>query len=406
MSKYGLLGEKLSHSYSPGIHGMLGDYEYGLYEVPPEGLDAFMKDFALDGMNVTIPYKKTVLKYCKFLSDAVKRIGCVNTIVNVNSILCGYNTDYYGFSYLVGSSGIDVRGKKALILGSGGASLSVKCVLEDLGAADIVVISRSGPDNYENIDRHCDADVIVNTTPVGMYPDTGSAAVDLSRFENCSGVLDIIYNPLRTALLMDAERLNIRNAGGLEMLVAQAKKSAELFTGDAIPDAKIAEIARVIRSNAENIVLIGMPGCGKSTIGRALAEKLGRTFIDIDSDIESRSGKTIPEIFIESGEAAFRRLETGLLSEYGKRSGLVIATGGGFVTVKSNYPLLHQNGRMIWIRRDINTLPSEGRPISMTTDITELYEARRDKYEAFSDIVIDNDGSAADAVSRIMEELK
>ena len=327
MMRCGLLGEKLGHSYSPAIHAQLADYAYGLYEVAPEDLPAFLTGGDFDALNVTIPYKKAVIPYCAELSPMAQRLGSVNVLVRrPDGTLYGDNADAFGFEYLVRHSGINVAGQKALVLGNGGASATIQAVLEQLGA-HVTVISRHGPDNYENLDRHADAHVIVNTTPVGMYPNTGKAAVDLRQFPQCAGVLDIVYNPARTALLLQAERLGIPCAGGLYMLVAQAKRSCEVFTGTVIDDAQILRIHRLLRQEMENIVLIGMPGSGKSTIAALLAERLHRPVLDSDAQIVETAGVSIPDIFAAGGEDAFRARETAALAELGKRSGAVLATG-------------------------------------------------------------------------------
>ena len=283
MMRCGLLGEKLGHSYSPAIHAQLADYAYGLYEVAPEDLPAFLTGGDFDALNVTIPYKKAVIPYCAELSPIAQKLGSVNVLVRrADGTLYGDNADAFGFEYLVRRSGIDVAGQKALVLGNGGASATIQAVLEQLGA-HVTVISRHGPDNYDNLDRHADARVIVNTTPVGMYPNTGRAAVDLRQFPQCAGVLDIVYNPARTALLLQAERLGIPCAGGLYMLVAQAKRSCEVFTDTVIDDAEILRIHRLLRQKMENIVLIGMPGSGKSTIAVRISESLGIPMLSKDS---------------------------------------------------------------------------------------------------------------------------
>ena len=405
MKRYGLLGEKLGHSYSPQIHGALADYPYDLYEVSPDKLGEFLTTTPLAGMNVTIPYKKAVLDYCAGLSDAARKIGSVNTLVRRENGWYGDNTDYYGFCHMVRVSGIDIAGKKALVLGNGGVSLTVQQALADLGAAQVVVISRRGEDNYENLDRHSDAKVIVNTTPVGMYPNNGQSVVSLARFGDLCGVLDLIYNPDRTALLLQAQERGIPAMGGLVMLVAQAKRAAELFTGMSIDDAKIAAITRQLQNQMLNVVLVGMPGCGKSTVGRQLAEKLGRPFYDADEVLTERAGCSIPEIFRNGGEAAFRELEHQVLVDLGKLSGAVIATGGGCVTRRENYAPLHQNGRIFWLQRDLEKLPTDGRPISQSTTAQALYQARKPLYEAFSDTVVDNNAGRGDAAARILEEL-
>ncbi len=399
----GLLGRKLTHSYSPQIHSCLGDYSYILYEKEPEQLANFLRTGSFTGLNVTIPYKKDVIAFCDLLSERAKQLGAVNTIVRqADNTLIGHNTDYFGFLSMVNHSGLSVCDKKVLVLGSGGASVTVVAVLQALGAK-VVVISRSGADNYENIGKHTDASVIVNTTPVGMYPNTGESPVDLDFFPNLEGVLDLIYNPFRTKLLMDAQRRGLVTENGLWMLVAQAKESAEWFTDRNISDAVIEAIYKKLRKQMENIVLIGMPGCGKSTIGKLLAERTGKTFVDADAAIIENAGISIPEIFATSGEEGFRQIETSVLSELGKRSGLVIATGGGCVTREENYPLLHQNGRIIWLQRDISSLPKDGRPLSQANDLTDMFNKRQPMYERFADMGVDNNLSPEDTVRRILE---
>lgn len=407
MLKCGLLGEKLGHSYSPQIHSMLADYEYELFEKSPEELEAFLKSGEFDGLNVTIPYKKAVMPYCAELSPTAAQIGSVNTIVRrSDGSLYGDNTDAFGFENLILHNGIEVKGKKALVLGTGGASVTAQAVLKNLGASEVVVISRKGEDNYENIAKHADAEIIANTTPVGMYPNNGKAAVDLTQFPKLSGVLDVVYNPARTALLLQAERLGIPCAGGLYMLVSQAKRSCELFTGKSIPDSEIDRIERVLSHQMQNIVIIGMPGSGKTTVSTMLAEKLGRKILDTDTIVSENAGMTIPEIFAAQGEAGFRRLETEATAEVGKLSGNIISTGGGVVTVADNYGLLHQNGVIVWIERDTNKLARDGRPISLSSDLNELYAARLPLYDRFADIKADNNGDINDTVNAIMEMIK
>ncbi|MGM9661825.1 MAG: shikimate kinase [Oscillospiraceae bacterium] len=403
----GLLGEKLGHSYSPAIHAMLGDYEYWLYEKSPEELADFLKNGEFQGLNVTIPYKKTVLPYCAELSDAARRIGSVNTLVRrADGSLYGDNTDAFGFAGMVKKSGVEAAGKKAVVLGSGGASVTVCDVLRRLGAASVTVISRRGEDNYENLSRHADAEILVNTTPVGMYPNNGAAAVDLAAFPRCEAVLDIIYNPARTALLLQAERLGIPHAGGLYMLVAQAKRSAELFLSRPIDDGEIGRIEGVLSRSMQNVVLVGMPGCGKSTLAARLGEALGREVLDADAEIEKAAGMPIPEIFRRYGEEEFRRRETETLAALGKRSGAVIATGGGAVLREENYPLLHQNGLIFWVQREIDRLPKEGRPVSLKSDLNTLYETRRPRYQRFADYETDNNGSVQEAARQILEVMQ
>ena len=407
MLKCGLLGQKLGHSYSPAIHGMLADYDYQLFEREPEQLEDFLKNGPWDGINVTIPYKKAVLPYCAELSDTARRIGSVNTIVRrPDGSLYGDNTDAYGFESLVGKSGIDVRGKKALVLGSGGASVTVVAVLKMLGAESVTVISRGGEDNYDNLSKHADARIIANTTPVGMYPNNGQAALDLAQFPQCEGVLDVVYNPARTALLLQAEKLGIPCAGGLYMLVAQAKRSSELFTGRIIPDSEIGRIEKLLSGQMKNIVLVGMPSSGKSTLAAALGERLGRPVYEADALIEQEAGMDIPAIFAQYGEGHFRALETEVLSRLGKLSGAVISTGGGCVTREENYDLLHQNGTILWLQRGTEKLDKTGRPLSLKNDLNEMYQKREPMYRRFADAAVDNNGSVEAALAQILEVLQ
>lgn len=403
--KCGLLGRKLGHSYSPQIHGYLGDYCYELFEKEPEDVGAFLKNGDFTGINVTIPYKKDVIPYLDALSPVAGQMGAVNTIVRREGKLIGHNTDYFGFQSMVMRSGLTVDGKKVLVLGSGGASNTAVAVLKELGA-DVVTISRSGKNNYGNLHLHKDASVIVNCTPVGMYPNTGTSPIDLDLFPALEGVLDVVYNPARTQLLLDAEKRDLVTMNGLWMLVAQAKESAEWFAGHPISDDKIGEIHAALRMQMENIILIGMPGCGKSTVGKALAEKLGKKFVDADDAIIERAGKPIPEIFAQDGEAGFRAVETAVLAELGKQSGLVIATGGGCVTQERNYPPLHQNGTIFWLCRDIDKLPTDGRPLSQAGRLAEMYAVRKPMYERFADHSVDNNGDLYRTLVQIREELK
>ena len=402
----GLLGEKLGHSYSPAIHAMLADYDYRLYEKSPGELADFILRGGWDGLNVTIPYKKAVMPYCTELSGTARRCGSVNTLLRLpGGAIRGENTDAYGFSYLLQSLGFDPAGKKCVIFGSGGAAATVRAVLAEKGAGEIVTVSRSGEDNYGNLARHADAAFVVNATPAGMFPHNGGAAASLAPFTRCEAVADLIYNPARTALLMEAERLGIPCANGLGMLAAQAKRSAELFLGTDIPDGEIARIEEKLSREMQNIVLIGMPGCGKSTVGKLLAEALGREFCESDALVEREAALSIPEIFRREGEAGFRKRETAALAELGKLSGAVIATGGGCVTRQENYPLLHQNGVIVRLQRQLDRLPREGRPISLQSDIGELYERRRPFYERFADLSISNDGTPEETVRAIMDKL-
>ena len=400
----GLIGEKLGHSFSPAIHGMLSDYEYKLYELSPEQVGPFLEAKAYDGLNVTIPYKKTVIPYCDELTDAARSIGSVNTIVKrPDGTLLGHNTDYDGFLWLLKNAGAKVEGKKAVVLGTGGASVTVQAALRDLGAAQVVVVSRSGGDNYENIARHADAKILVNATPVGMYPKTGVSPVDLDVFTALEGVFDVIYNPAKTRLLLEAEKRGIPCANGLGMLVAQAKAAAERFTGKLIDDEKVYTIRAELQRSTRNILLIGMPGSGKSTVGAALAEKLGRRLVDADALIVEKAGCTIPEIFEKDGEEGFRRIEHEVLCEISKESGLVIATGGGVVTRPENMDPMRQNSLIVWLLRDLNKLPRDGRPLSQKNPLAEMFKVREPLYRAAADCIADNNGSLEDTVNQILE---
>ena len=405
--KCGLLGGKLTHSYSPQIHSFLGQYRYELFEKQPDELEFFLENGDFTGLNVTIPYKKAVIPYCAELSPIAKKLGAVNTIVRrPDGTLIGHNTDYFGFERMLRSSGLDVSGKKVLVLGSGGAANTVIAVLNAQGA-NAVVISRSGENHYENLHLHSDAKVIVNATPVGMYPNVGDSPVNLALFPELEGVLDLIYNPARTQLLLDAENRGLIACNGLAMLVAQAKESAEWFTGAKISDEVIPEIHCNLKRQMENIILIGMPGSGKTTVGKLLTEKAGKTFVDAEAHLVQEAEKTIPEIVADCGEAGFRAFETEVLAELGKKSGLVIATGGGCVTRECNYPLLHQNGTLFWLQRDLAQLPVDGRPLSQSTDLAKMYETRKSMYEHFADHTVDNNSDpqmAVNAIVKILEE--
>lgn len=402
----GLLGRKLSHSYSPQIHNYLGSYTYQLYEKEPDEVGSFLKSNDFDALNVTIPYKKDVIPFCSELSPAAKKLGAVNTIIRrKDGALYGHNTDYFGFLSTVKKTGLSIAGKKALVLGSGGASVTAVAVLKEMGARAIT-ISRNGENNYDNLSLHGDASLIVNATPVGMYPNNGQAPVDLSMFSKLEGVIDMIYNPSRTALLQQAAARGIVAENGLWMLVAQAKESAEWFTGSPIPESSIHEIYQKLNSQMQNIILVGMPGCGKSTIGIALSKLLGRSFVDADEFLVENVRRSIPDIFAQDGEDTFRRLETESLSELGKRSGQVIATGGGCVTRKENYPLLHQNGTIVWLQRPIEQLPTDGRPLSQKTNLAAMYRTRAPMYEAFSDCIVRNDSDTISVARKIMEAIQ
>jgi len=403
--QFGLLGKKLGHSYSPQIHSHLGDYPYDLFEKSPEELVDFLKNGDFDGLNVTIPYKKTVIPYCESLSPIARRLGSVNTLIRRNDgKLVGHNTDYFGFKTMLRKSGVDVENRVVVVLGAGGASNTVVAVLEEMGAIIHVVSHKEN--TPETLARYPETVLLVNATPVGMYPNNGETPADLSYFPKLEGVLDLIYNPARTRLLLDAEQRGLVAVNGLEMLVAQAKESAEWFIHRAIPDSEIDRIYIHLRNQMENVVLIGMPGSGKTTIGAKIAEASGRQHIDADAYLVEKAGRPIADIFASDGEAVFRRLETEVLQELGKRSGLVISTGGGCVTRPENYPLLHQNGIIFRIRRDLDLLPTEGRPLMRNTAKTDMFRVRDPLYNQFADYQVDNSSTPEAAAAEILHLLE
>ena len=403
--EYGLIGEKLGHSFSPQLHKALAGYDYQLYPTPPEQVEELFRRREFRGLNVTIPYKQTVIPLCDEVDPRAAAIGAVNTVVNRDGRLIGCNTDIDGLIYLARRTGIDLSGKKVVVLGSGGTSRTAQAAAKELGAAKIVVVSRHGGDNYENLSRHADAQVLINTTPVGMYPNCGVSPVSLEAFPQLTGVLDVVYNPLRTALLMEAEARGIPCSCGLPMLAAQAKRAAELFTGEAIADHRLEAVIAELTAQVRNVVLIGMPGCGKSSVGRALAKRLGKKFLDLDYQIEGKIRMPIPKFFAQRGEEAFRELESGIAREVGAYTGCVLSTGGGIVTREENYPPLHQNGVIVHLTRDLDRLPTNGRPISQSTDLSELWKRRKPLYAAFADLTVDNNGPVEETVQQIEKEL-
>ena len=403
--KYALIGEKLSHSFSKIIHEAIGKYEYDLVSVPQGNLKDFVINNKYAGFNVTIPYKKDIMEFCDYISPSAKKIGCVNTVKKVDGKLFGYNTDYDGFDAMARKSNISFCGKKVAILGSGGTSLTVKAVVSDCGAEDIKFVSRSGKFNYENINEWKDCQIIVNTTPVGMFPCSGETPVNISDFPQCEGVLDVVYNPLTTKLVFDATQKGISSSNGLYMLVYQAKRAFEIFTDDTLSNDITNKIYVDLYKQMSNIILVGMPGCGKSTIGKQLAKALNKQFVDADAEITLDAQMNIPEIFAKFGEDGFRRIETQVLNKIGQMSNLVIATGGGCVTREENYPLLHQNGTICWIKRDIDALPKAGRPLSQAGNLAQMYAYRKPLYAQFADITVENSGTVAEVVQNIVKGL-
>lgn len=406
MERFGLLGERLGHSLSPQIHRFFGEYPYELIEKQSNELDDFFRDSPFRAINVTIPYKKTVIPYCTVLDETAARIGSVNTICFDADAVRGYNTDYAGFRYLLESNAIPVKGRKVLVLGSGGSSVTACCVLRDLEAREVVVISRSGENNYGNLSRHADAGVIVNTTPVGMFPHNLQAPVALDDFPHCEAVVDIIYNPLKTQLLLDAEARGIPAVNGMAMLVAQGKRAAELFLNTSIDNAVITSTVQAMNRQFSGVALIGMPGCGKSTVGRLLAELLGREFADTDEVTARLAGAPIPAYIAAHGEEAFRACEERAVAEVGKQLGTVIATGGGAVLRESNRNALRQNATVVFLERPLEELSTEGRPLSRGgAALAELYEQRLPLYRATADHIVPVAETPMATCRRIMEVL-
>lgn len=416
---YGLLGRSLGHSYSPKIHALLGAYEYRLFEVEPEDVKEFVLHGRYDGINVTIPYKETVMPLCDELSDAARAIGCVNTLVRrADGTIYGDNTDYDGFSFMLDRAGVEAAGRKALVLGAGGASKTVCAVLRDRGAREVAVVSRGLPGaGFDTVERHYDADIVVNATPVGMYPHCPESIVDLEPFartgetragyrDGLDAVLDVVYNPARTGILLQAEKLGVAHENGLSMLVAQAKRASEVFRGVRIDESAMERAIERVAADMRSVVLIGMPGGGKSTVGALVAARLGRPFVDVDERIAQRAGMPVPEIFERLGEAAFRRYETEAVREVCKESGLVAACGGGVVTQPRNYDLLHQNAVVVLLRRPLELLACEGRPVSKATGVAELFRRRAKLYEAWADAAVENDATLEDAVERVIAALE
>lgn len=405
MNRFGLLGQHLGHSYSPQLHALLGNGDYGLFEVEPQSLGAFLQNTDFLGCNVTIPYKRAVLPYCAVLSDAARESGSVNTLVRrADGSLFGDNTDIDGFRALLRAVGGIRAGEEAVVLGTGGAAQAVRFVLREAGA-NCVFISRSGKDNYETLSRHKSAVLLVNATPVGMYPKARACPADLSGLPALRAVIDLIYNPARTRLLLRAQERGLAAVGGLGMLVTQAAAAHERFGFGQTPQSRQDEIHRILARQMQNIVLIGMPASGKTTVGRALAAKLGREFFDSDGEFTARFGQT-PAQFIEThGEAPFRDAETAILQDLCAKRNCVIATGGGCVTRRENDDLLRANARVVWLRRDLSLLSTAQRPISRRDGLDALWQARRGHYARLCDLCADNNGSISAAVSEILEGL-
>ena len=402
---YGLLGKTLKHSFSPQLHAAIGallkePYPYVLFEKQPEELEAFLRGDSWAGLNVTIPYKEAVIPYCDELSEEAAAIGAVNTIIRDGEHMIGHNTDYAGFRSLLCKNEVPVRGANCLVLGSGGASKTVQCVLRDLGAAKVTVVSRSGAVNYENVSQQQDAEILVNTTPIGMYPNNGSSPLYPGSFADLKWVVDVIYNPLRTNLLCQANKALMETAGGLGMLVGQGIAAAEYFLGRKIPDTVGQQIESDLMQEKQNVVLIGMPGVGKTTVGAAIASMMGRELYDIDEMIVYEDGREIPQIFAEEGEEYFRQLEQKVVLSLANVTGAVIACGGGVVTREENYYALAENGRLFFLNRNLAMLPTDGRPISQAVPLARLYQVRLPLYRSWCDAELTITGMSPEEAAR------
>lgn len=406
--EYGLIGEKLGHSFSREIHQRLGGYDYRLQELTPAQLPAFLEKRDFRGINVTIPYKQTVIPLLDEVDPKAAAIGAVNTIVNRRGRLCGYNTDYDGMAALARHAGLTLKNKNVLILGTGGTSRTAMTVAADLGAAEIRRVSRTGRGDAITYEQAADlpVQVLINTTPCGMYPGCDGQPMDLSRFGWLEGVLDAVYNPLRTRLVLQARDNGARGQGGLYMLVAQAAAACRLFLDRPLPDGALDSVYRAIHGQKQNIVLTGMPGSGKSTVGRVLARQLGRELVDTDTEIIRLAKKPIPEIFAQRGERGFRDLESQVIQEVSRRTGLVIATGGGAILREENVRRLRQNGRIYFLDRPAeDILPTDDRPLARDMEaVRQRYVERYPRYTSTADAAVPVRGSAEDVAAAIREE--
>lgn len=423
MKKYYLLGEKLSHSYSAVIHSFFG-LDYSLRELPPEKLSEFVKSRKFDGLNVTIPYKKSIVPLLDEVDGIAEKTGAVNTVLNKNGKLIGYNTDYYGMKYALEAAKITLKGKDVLVLGNGGAGIVAEKLAIDEGAASVEIVSRTGKLNYENIYDREKTQVIINATPVGTFPFAGGAACDVSRFKNLEGAFDCVYNPFRSKFILDAEKIGARACGGLTMLVAQAVYSEKIWgeTTGGIADKtaektvdgtfetadcenKIRAVLGEVLKRETNISLVGMPGAGKTTVGRILAEKLGMGFCDTDEEIEKIAGESPEKIIEKYGEERFREIETEVAESVSSLRGVVIATGGGTILREKNVEKLRSCGVVIWLERDLNLLAQNNRPLSKNMPISRLFKQREEYYVAASDKKIENDEAAEKTAEKIITEI-
>lgn len=406
--KFGLLGRTLGHSFSPRIHSALGNTNYELFEREPSQLQEFFADPELQGINITIPYKVNALEACDVVDPRAERIGCVNTMVRKDGKWHGYNTDYDGFVFTLQHAGIDVASKECIILGDGASSATVHVALEDLGAKNIVHLSRKTAPFYGDAPNYYEtAQIIINCTPIGMYPHNPANLIDITQFSKLEGVVDLIYNPRRTILLLQAEMMEIPHCDGLPFLVAQGVEAANHFQGESFGTKEIEQILRDMRCEKENIILIGMPGVGKTTVGKALGEEMGRTCVDVDQELEKEIGD-ISTYITEQGEPAFREKEAEMIAKLGTQTGLVISTGGGCVTVPKNYAHLRQNGRIYQLTQPIENLSTSGRVLSSggIERLRELEEIRTPMYESFAQSIVEHNRNAPETVSTILEDFE
>ena len=406
--KFGLLGRTLGHSFSPRIHNALGNTNYELFEREPSQLQEFFANPELQGINITFPYKVNALETCDVVDPRAERIGCVNTMVRKDGKWHGYNTDYDGFVFTLKHAGIDVSGKECIILGDGASSATVHVALEDLGAKSITHLSRKTAPLYTDAPNYYEtAQIIINCTPIGMYPHNPASLIDIMQFSKLEGVVDLIYNPRRTVLLLQAEMMGIPHCDGLPFLVAQGVEAANHFQGESFGTKEIEQILRDMRREKENIILIGMPGVGKTTVGKAIGKEMGRTCIDVDQELAKEIGD-ISTYITEQGEAAFREKEAEMIAKLGTQTGIVISTGGGCVTVPKNFAHLRQNGRIYQLTQPVEKLSTSGRVLSSggIERLRELEETRTPMYESFAQCIVEHNRNAPETVAAILEDFE